>query len=1524
MAELIYETQMIGFSSEPKPMAMENRSFPYNGISDRRFEELLFSVVKVTLDQQPFRDFDKIALLNGVREKGRDCVLYRNNKQYGLIQCKKYDQLLSISMLGAEIIKFVLYSIKYPELIHDRNDFTYFIAVSKGFANECHDFINNFNDRILNEPRLAKWLSDHLASGSLSSLELRECQGDIDEILSKIKVRPILPQDIDLLLSMPQASHLVPLFFQVKVIEIPVGASSLPNNTSEVLGRERLLQELGRASVALRSEANEFDDIPDSHIWRNETDRLLKWINAPKDLDKKDRPMNICLLAGNAGMGKTVILKDLYESLHEQELPVLALKADKLYTGTIQDLQQKLHLSVPVFDFLDQCAANFEKTILLIDQIDALSQSMSSDPIYLQVLREVIDTFGYSDSFDIVISVRIFDLHHDPNLRAYRQKHSVLVEKLGKEQVLEQLQKIGIEQSTISGKLLDLLCTPNNLNVYARIAGQVQSSAAISTLLGLYTELWKQKLIFVPPQTMVAQIRVRELLYRMANDMFSFQRISLSEIGYQDMARELDYVKSHRLVRSEAGQLQFFHQTFYDYVFAKCFVEQDGDLPTYIVSQGQSLFIRSAVSMIISYLREFDFNRYIGLLKHLFGDTKTAFHIKHLLVSLLAYQEQPTSAEFQLMAQVAGKSVVLSTLFLLKAGAGPWFDFARQNGLLAIPGSADDTAVMDVVMPDDEGTKLAYLDYRRNVLSLFVARNLGDRDANAWRFLHQIVDANVLWHVALYLLDWGTPQAKQFAERLGGLRPKDVNVYGHVLEQLLHSAPEFVFNKMLDELREDTTEDKSAANRYRDGTLMEKLIGIIPGKMIDGLFAMILPRIIGDAYDSGSALKKDYTFSAVLLYDEHLYGREYLYRILAQCLKNAAGKQDPAFYRFLQLNGRSVYKSVLRLLIFAMKDHHAIYVHEILGMFNYLMDHDALPAGSDFAGEFRSLFALAFPQMSADQQQGAVERIMAMVIPHESYVYRHGDVPQRVTSVGLGKFVMLQLLPSGYVSARPQLKRTFAELKRRFPSYHELPVSSVTAGIVQNPIPQQSAEKMTNQQWIESFRTYNSDERNSRRHFLKGGLFEHANAFHDIVKRVPSTEKVELISIAIATADIDPTYPIHGLLGLTKAGYDPLVVFSLFKRILLELEYSADTMPCILIAGYLVRQARVDIEVIDFLLAQTVVIPGQQRVLASYPVGETSINGLVTMGINSYHGSAIHELTLLRDSRYLDRIMVRLEEIFKEGPDESKACALFEFAQLNHLDTDRAFALFARALNAEENIHVLAAGIWSLQYMSNHDFSQLRPMLEKLVSADNLGREDADRLSGIILVHYLKDSQGADMLLFTLMEHSPGACTAILRNLVKFYNNPKYSKEQMNTVLVRLAALGDLSPDSKFRIRFNDMGAIMLSDIETFLDAYVGGDNFMLTEDFVSYLRDSTVVAPKKCATIFLRAFATGRRAPRLGREILNDEVTRLIVACLRLINGNDPQSETLRRELMAAFDLLLRDFRYRVNTDRIFEELSD
>ena len=1514
---------------------MANKSFPYNEIAnDRRFEELLYSIVKSKIENDSFYKFDQVGLMTGVRDKGRDCVLLKNGKNHGLIQCKKYNDNLSKTAFGEEITKFVLYSLIEPELIYNPKDFTYFIAVSTGFVITCSNFIDDFSTKIGIEPDLDKWINKNIQNPTLASLKLmppKELREKATGIFSQIKVRKLLPTDLDSYLSEPNLQHISSLYFELRTVTdnsvihsaIKKLQENLSASLSMALNQQQIKEELQQGSSGLRFEHNTFDELPNSHISRTETADLLNWIRADAELDNKGRPLNLILLAGNAGMGKTVILKDLLDSLTEQNVPTLGLKADKLVISNLTDLQQQTGLSVPVHDFIRQCKQQFEKTVLIIDQIDALSQSMSADRSALLVFKLFIDKYIYDPNIRIIVSVRIHDLHYDPSLRSYKDVKSIIVASLKDTDVYEVLSTIGISKDNISTKLLELLKTPNNLNVFSRIANHYEGWRGITSIQELYLELWRQKVLNPLPEAVNAQ-DVKALLYNISAQMFKANRISISVNMFENDIRSLNYLESELLVKREDGRLQFFHQTFYDFVFAKSFVEKDSDLISYLKEHEQAIQIRSAVKMIVGYMRNYDQDKYLQILKHLFEDTSIYFHIKQMLISGLAFQDIPLQGEIDLLLNVVTANPDLQISVLESFSSKYWTPLILHH--VVIPTLKNNET--EIAIASKEWGIKNNKQYWYKLTLGFLYRCINDNIEEAWNYILNSKNAAICTGVLSYRRNWEDEKAMWLFDKYETDLKEDNHTYIRVLEDIAKTKPEFAWNRIREQLMSDNYGEKNTHTDYEEYPILKSLAKVIPEKLIADLYT-ISEQNLDKENILNEKIINDWRLSSIDLQDkDNLNGKEYLYRLLAVCLRRAAAKKAPEFIDFLNVHQYSIYKAVLRIIVFALKTNEQQYAKYIYSLFVHLLENDHIKSGSYFSVEFREVLQEGFPFMTPDEQCHISSAIKHLIVKKELWIYRGGEKPYRMGKWGLGRYAYLLRLPKSFIERDKELREIAQESERKFPNFKEIQNNTrpILAGVVRRPLSQQAYQKMSEKQWIASFKKYNKDSFRSGEDFLKGGLHEHSWAFKESVMNEPIPIKFRLIEAVIDDPELPISYAILGLLGLVEGKASQKDILPLFKKLLDTNRYHIELRLCITIAGYLIGEENDDPQIVAFLIEQALTIdsPEKEQVVDA----ETGINGLITHAMNTIHGSAAGKLAYIIDKQYEEKVFETVVHLLKFGPRESRAILLYKLAYLNRMNIQRAFGLFVNTLNEEDDIFILASSIWSLQYMASHNFESLIPIYEKLISATNLGKEDMKGLVNLIYSALVYHSPGAEPLMYKLIDNHSKSHQNLLRVITKHFYLHEDTPAISIPLLIHILELPENKKSEKFQLYFDNIDHVNLLDIHNFLESYIQSSHFNLTDQFISYITQQCGQYPLQSISLFNLAMSEVSKEEDYIedngylRTSKFDNISKFIIGAYNSIKGSDAESKQQRKQLLEAFDSILKDFRYRQNNEKILEDL--
>jgi hypothetical protein len=430
-----------------------------------------------------------------------------------------------------------------------------------------------------------------------------------------------------------------------------------------------------------------FENVEGSHLPRQETQKLVQWID--RDLPQKPygEPVPpIKILAGNAGYGKTVIMKEVLANLQKREIPVLALKADHLSYQDVDDLNQKLQLGNYFTDVFRILAKSHERVVVLIDQIDALSRSLSGNHSAIKAFQDFINELKSvgEGRIRIIVSCRIYDLEYDLLLQSLKVHDAVTVAALSKEQITQVLQKLdeGIAPQQLPENLWQLLKVPLHLDVFCRVYHPDLQLNSLAAVQDLYDELWEQKINQASERSKLAPQELSNLIEELAKQMYERQEISLNVRTFKRRHPDaLAYLSTERLLIEEQKQLQFFHQSFFDYAFARWFVDAGLSIAQELRTQHQGLFLRSKVQQVLAFLRGDDAKEYIEELRTILADEEHVFrfHIQSMLINQLGFEEQPTCQEKQLVQDLILDNPSFFLVFLESVRGEQWTRFLLQE-----------------------------------------------------------------------------------------------------------------------------------------------------------------------------------------------------------------------------------------------------------------------------------------------------------------------------------------------------------------------------------------------------------------------------------------------------------------------------------------------------------------------------------------------------------------------------------------------------------------------------------------------------------------------------------------------------------------------------------------------------------------------------------------------------------------------------------------------------------------------------
>lgn len=261
-----------------------------------------------------------------------------------------------------------------------------------------------------------------------------------------------------------------------------------------------------RQKMYFNAVSSELHGVRDSHIPRHQVDEIVQWIS--KDLVQDEG--NICLLVGDAGVGKSAVLKDLIAILSENGVKYLCVKSD-----AIDDNGNPVSLS-NMQDTLAYYSTEADKVILIIDQIDALSQSLTNDRTHLNMMMAVLSSLNNWPNVRAVVSCRKYDLEYDSVLNSLKDKDKSTVIEIGElteEEVTIALNKLeeGLDKK-IDRVTAKMLRTVQMLDSFSILFRRNKSKINFNNQIELYDALWDTVICDSSPRDDVE--RREQLMYK--------------------------------------------------------------------------------------------------------------------------------------------------------------------------------------------------------------------------------------------------------------------------------------------------------------------------------------------------------------------------------------------------------------------------------------------------------------------------------------------------------------------------------------------------------------------------------------------------------------------------------------------------------------------------------------------------------------------------------------------------------------------------------------------------------------------------------------------------------------------------------------------------------------------------------------------------------------------------------------------------------------------------------------------------
>ncbi|MEE9294613.1 MAG: ATP-binding protein [Phycisphaerae bacterium] len=398
-------------------------------------------------------------------------------------------------------------------------------------------------------------------------------------------------------------------------------------------------------------------------------------------------PPRIVLVHGSAGSGKSVVLHQVYVELKRHGVPAVPIQLHVSRPEGTPDSFGRTKCGLPGSLVLSiRAIAGARRAVLVLDQLDALRLTSVHSQASWEAFVESVDDALADRDLTIIAACRSFDLENDPNIKAWRgtlrQRDECVIDvrvgELPEDMVTNVLKRFDTEFAKLLPRYQALLCHPNNLAIWCRLAesGQVHASFENATeLMRCFINLCREE---ATRDYSIPAIDVQQVLTELVRYMDEEGRLDAPVAIVAGYVKAINALCSIGLLARHDGTLTFTHQSYFDHLVAEHVLAaslKGGREPVEWVKNNQSLFRRDQLRQLLSLLRESDHARHGALLRAILLDEDIRFHLKHLLLGLLRQEDPVLDHEVKLVVELCdGPSWWDHLLESVFWGQAPWFD----------------------------------------------------------------------------------------------------------------------------------------------------------------------------------------------------------------------------------------------------------------------------------------------------------------------------------------------------------------------------------------------------------------------------------------------------------------------------------------------------------------------------------------------------------------------------------------------------------------------------------------------------------------------------------------------------------------------------------------------------------------------------------------------------------------------------------------------------------------------------------
>jgi hypothetical protein len=405
-----------------------------------------------------------------------------------------------------------------------------------------------------------------------------------------------------------------------------------------------------------------------SIVVRDEVDTVLA------ALTSSDGP-RVVAVTGKPGRGKSTVIAAVCTRLTDLGVVVGPLRldiADDAWTAESLGAQADIGFGGSPARILARAAAG-ERAVLVVDQLDALSVLAGRGETVVDGVQEMLEQARAIESLRVLVACRNHDLTYDRRLRQLLRNDGafdgadpltddlveVPVGNLTVEQVHEALRRIGFAPDAAPARLLPLLTNTFNLGLLASIVQDAQlrcdplavDLAAIHAqqdLLAAYHRGRSRRL-----RQTLGRDGYAAAVFRIARMLSEAGRLSTPRTAVVDTPDTIDALIHEGVLAGDAGRLRFFHEAYFDYVFALQHVQANRTAADLVRGDPQDLLRRGQVRAVLGLERQLGGPQYLTDLQAVLDPRLVRSHLRAATLTWLKDQTTALDDELRIVLQIA-------------------------------------------------------------------------------------------------------------------------------------------------------------------------------------------------------------------------------------------------------------------------------------------------------------------------------------------------------------------------------------------------------------------------------------------------------------------------------------------------------------------------------------------------------------------------------------------------------------------------------------------------------------------------------------------------------------------------------------------------------------------------------------------------------------------------------------------------------------------------------------------------------